>query len=49
MDSSFKEHVSFTIYEMEPMAKFLAELTKEGMKFFVQRNGDFFNILITGF
>jgi hypothetical protein len=49
MDSSFKEYVSFTTNEMEPMAKFLAELTKEGIKFFIQRNGEFFNIQITGF
>jgi len=49
MDSNFKEYVTFTIYEAKEMAQFLAELTKEGIKFFVAKYGENYQITLTGF
>lgn len=49
MDSSYKEFVSFTIYETKEMAAFLAELTKQGIKYFVAKNGENYQVLLTGF
>lgn len=49
MDSAYKEYVTFTINESKEMAIFLAELTKQGIKFFVAKFGENYQITLTGF
>lgn len=49
MNDNFKDYVSFTICETKEMAQFLAELTKEGIKYFVAKDGENYQVLLTGF